>query len=180
MGGVVHGWDMEVNVLASEKPVAILLSRENATAVASAALPPGATVITPSPSQPSQTPIARYPTSLGPTDVGYRDPNLALLFGLLLTGGGHMYSGEVGKGVGILLGTATLVGVAVSFCNYNSCEETYAAAALVGALGLIVYGWVDAPAAAKRTNRKGVRNLSFGPLQLRTTAQGLAVSIPLP
>lgn len=105
---------------------------------------------------------------------------MAVLFGLLLTGGGHMYSGETTTGVLYLLGTVALAGIAIGSCTYDSCDESLTTGALVGALSLAIYSVVDGAAAASRSNKKGLRTVSLGPMQFKPTTLGLALSIPLP
>src|ERR1041385_3292263 len=185
IAGVDQSWDVEVTVDAKYPSVAISVNRQNATRsgglAADTASTAGSVVLNPSPvrsSQPTATPQYR---ALQAGDPGYKDPGISLLIGFLIVGGGHIYSGETGKGVGLLLGTAALLGVAIgSSCDYGSCNQGVATGAAMGALGLVVYSLIDAPSAAHRANQRGQRQFSLGPLQLRPTRQGLALSLPLP
>jgi hypothetical protein len=181
MGGIDHSWDVEANVLATHRALSVSLNRQNADASASTAdIAPDATVINPQRTQPQPLPVSvRAPGPLRSGDPGFKDPTTAVLFGLLLTGGGHFYAGETTAGVLYLLGTGALLGVAIGACNYDTCNEGLASGALLGALGLAIYSIFDASAAAGRTNRKGLQTVSLGPLQIRSNRSGLAFAIPL-
>lgn len=99
-----------------------------------------------------------------------KDPGTATLISVLITGGGQMYSGEVGRGLAMLgIGTgAIIVGAVASSgpsCNYDgfdaSCTDGNSAPLVVGALvavGTWVYSIVDAGNSARRYNAaRGIR-----------------------
>jgi hypothetical protein len=180
IGGVEYSWDVESTVTTRYSSLAISLNPGNATrSLAEADTAGGPVVINPSRTRSTQPRAPATRTALQPGDPGYKDPGVALLVGFLLTGGGHMYAGETTTGVLYLLGTATLAGVAIGTCNsYDGCGRTITSAAIAGALSLAIFSVIDAPSAAKRTNRKGIQGLSLGPLELRATSAGLALSIP--
>jgi len=88
----------------------------------------------------------------------YRDPSTALLFSMLVPGGGQFYNGEVGKGMLALGGT---IGGIVMFAanypvaGYGVAESGNAGASLAG-LGIVlvtgIWSMVDAPQSARRIN----------------------------
>lgn len=56
----------------------------------------------------------------------YKDPTVAQLFGVLFTGGGHIYAGEVGKelllmGIG---GGATALGLYATLDQHDDCHPS--------------------------------------------------------
>ena len=115
---------------------------------------------------------------------GYKEPGTALLFGFLITGGGHFYSGETKKGL-ILLGSAVgvlVVGAALStqsctqFVFTTYCEANYTPL-YIGALlatGAWVYGIIDADNAAMRANARNGLTLNVRPVPVRTPDTGSA------
>ena len=96
-----------------------------------------------------------------------KDPTTAMLFSLVLAGGGHFYAGEGETGVGLLLidlaGWVLYVkGVQDSGCNayggncYNTRGQQMLGFGLV--IGSTLYGVIDGAAAARRHNEKhGIR-----------------------
>jgi len=123
-----------------------------------------------------------------------KDGGLALVLSFLITGGGQMYSGEVGKGVGLLvlsgLGAATTLAAVeiASTCTstyYGGCNDSSEAGlALVGVsvwLGTWIYSMVDAPSAARRYNAAhGLRVGAVRPVFRqgpRGTSIGVAFSV---
>lgn len=120
--------------------------------------------------------------------IGYKDPTTATLFSFLLTGGGQMYAGEVGKGA-LLLGTsvaAIVAGAALSTdasCDaYFDCEDANLTPLYVGAgvsLATWIYSLADASKAAARANAKLSRQAvmpTVSPGAGGSTRLGLAVS----
>lgn len=96
-----------------------------------------------------------------PPPPGYKDPSTATLFGVLITGGGHFYSGETGKGLALIgIGYGSYIAGAVvtaASCNSSGSDCDNVAPLLVGAgvaLGSWIYGIVDADDAARRTNAR--------------------------
>jgi hypothetical protein len=94
-----------------------------------------------------------------PYGAGYKDPGTATLFSVLLTGGGHFYSGETRKGatlLGVGLGSF-IAGAAMSggvSCSDYSCSNN-TTPLVVGSLvylGTWIYGIVDSGNAARRQN----------------------------
>jgi hypothetical protein len=124
----------------------------------------------------SPTPV--YQTQAGQMLVGYKDPGTATLFSVLLTGGGHFYSGDSKKGavlLGIGLGSLIAGAAATSAsCDAYSCS-TSTAPIVVGSLvylGTWIYGIADAGSAARRHNAAvGLRTVGSR-LTLRQLAAG--------
>lgn len=104
----------------------------------------------------------------------YKDPGTSSLFAVLITGGGHFYSGESGKGLALLGGSigSLVLGISLSeeaslTCwNYNCTVEENLTPLYLGAAvaaGLWIYGIADAGNAARRSNeRNGIANLKMG------------------
>jgi hypothetical protein len=108
---------------------------------------------------------------------GYKDPGTSMLLGVVVPGGGHMYSGETGKGLvllgvglgGIVLGTAMTTSSIGASCSGYSCQDdtNYVpmAAGYLAFLGSWIYGIVDADDSAHRMNaRRGIAWLGSGDL----------------
>lgn len=95
--------------------------------------------------------------------VNEKNPGLALLFSLLIPGGGQYYNGETSKGVtmtGIGLGAIVLTTVAAN----EGASELSAIGSLI-ALGNSIWSMIDAPISANRINRQnaiGLINLDLG------------------
>jgi hypothetical protein len=181
IGGVEYSWDVESTVTTRYASLAISLNPGNATRtlVAADSAEGGQVVLNPSPTRSTQPRPPATRTALQAGDPGYKDPGISLLAGFLITGGGHMYSGETSKGLLLLLGTAAMLGVAIGTCDYD-CDSPVTAGAVGGALGLALYALIDSPSAAKRTNRKGRQGIALGSLQLQPMANGVGFTLPLP
>jgi hypothetical protein len=128
--------------------------------------------------------------------VESKDPSTAVLWSFLIAGGGQIYAGETGKGIGLLLvssGSAILTIAALqadAVCNSgpfgsSGCEDqgvrkTGAVAALVW-ISTWIYSMADAGEAARRWNAKhNARNVSLVPIfpePANGHSLGLAVSI---
>jgi hypothetical protein len=89
---------------------------------------------------------------------GTKDGTVATLFSLLIVGGGQMYSGEVAKGAGLLVGSIGAVAVGLT-SSARSCDlygdncnrgPAYVGEGIAGVLWL--YGVIDAHYAARRVN----------------------------
>jgi hypothetical protein len=114
---------------------------------------------------------------LRPGDPGYKDPGMAILVEVLVTGGGHFYAGETKRGLALLGGSvgAIVAGAVATLATSDFCEGEFGygdsdpcddqaedinwapfAVGVVAALGIKVYGLVDAPAAARRSNTRRV------------------------
>lgn len=150
--GKSYSWDTILPVKAES--ALIKFSQENASKVV--ALSPSPVAV---PSQPIQ---ARQPSST-PVQASsslpfqYKDGTTATLLSVLITGGGQMYSGEVGKGVGMLLAEvgSVVVGYAASGCGAYGCNDTGPLiAGYCVALGIWLGSVVDAHNAAARHNAK--------------------------
>ena len=116
--------------------------------------------------------------------VGYKDPKTATSWGYLLPGAGHLYAGEGGKGLLLMVGSVGAL-AAGTIMTINSGDEdaevgydydfskgaTDWTPSYIG-LGVYAVGWiysvVDAGKAAERTNRK--RGLSVLPVRLEPYA----------
>jgi hypothetical protein len=111
-------------------------------------------------------------------DPGFKDPGLAVLFGVLLAGGGHFYAGEIDKGLGILAGVILGASLAVSqYCDGYSydCNDTVAGIGGLLLLGSWIYSIADAAPAAGRANR---RQPAFALRTLPGDRVGLAIRLP--
>lgn len=150
--GKAYTWDMVVPVKAGS--AMLKLSQDNATkvfAVSSEPVPASAAATSTFPRETQQT-AAIAP---GQIPFQYKDGTTATVLSVLLTGGGQMYSGEVGRGVGMLLtGVGSIVvGYAASGCDAYGCNDTGPlAAGYAGALAIWIYSMVDAHSAAARHN----------------------------
>ena len=97
------------------------------------------------------------------SSVNEKNPGLALLFSLLIPGGGQYYNGERTKGVtmtGIWLGSAVLTTVAA-----NQGEVELSSIGSLILLGNYIWSMIDAPVSANRINRQnaiGLINLDLG------------------
>jgi hypothetical protein len=116
----------------------------------------------------------KLPAQLRPGDPEYRDPGTAVLLELLVPGGGHFYAGESKKGAFLLGGsiaavTAGLAGTIASgdrcerdlqFDAFNRCVRdngfnwTPFALGAMAAIGIHLYGLIDADDAARRANTR--------------------------
>ena len=112
--------------------------------------------------------------------AGYKDPKTATSWGYLLPGAGHMYAGEGGKGLLLMVGSVGAL-AAGTIMTLNSGDEdaevgydydfsvgeTDWTPSYIG-MGVYAVGWiysvVDAGKAAERTNRK--HGLSRLPVRL--------------
>lgn len=114
---------------------------------------------------PTYTVTPKYQPSVNPQ---YKNPNSAMLWSLLLTGGGQFYNGENSKAI-IMLG-ANVVSWGCYFIgapyydNYNG--DYYEPSALyylgiVGILGTGIWSVLDASNSAKVINRKNGLALNF-------------------
>lgn len=123
-------------------------ARFAAGASQNAALPPGATQMSPPipfpfvPQQPyPPAPQQPYPTVpvAAPKNAG-----TAILCSFLLVGGGQFYNGEVEKGLA-MLGVSLLCG----FFGFFLCGIPF-----IGCLAMWIWSLIDAPQSAERINRK--------------------------
>jgi hypothetical protein len=123
------------------------------------------------------------PAASGPAPVrpaNWKDGGTATLFGLLITGGGHFYAGEGGKGAMLLLlGTAGL-GVAVGSECYDSCTAPAVGLGVYFVTALISI-FDAAPAARRHNEREGL--VAARPLSLHMKPGGgrvqVGLSVPL-
>jgi TM2 domain-containing membrane protein YozV len=103
-----------------------------------------------------------------PSATTLKDPAIARILGIL-PGAGHMYAGEVARGLLYFSGTTgiLLVGGYISFgeCFSDSIDRSDCqraeAVTLIAAGGLWVWSIVDAGRAARRTNAKRAARTSF-------------------
>lgn len=155
--GKAYSWDMIVPVKAGAG--ILKLSQENATKVFAVEAQPfsGASAraeIARPPAQTSQT-VQTVAQAPGQIPFQYKDGTTATVLSVLITGGGQMYSGEVGKGVTMLLvGVGSVVvGYAASGCDEYGCNDTAGlTAGYAGALAVWIYSMIDAHSAAARHN----------------------------
>ena len=110
-----------------------------------------------------------------PHPMPYKDPGTATLISVLITGGGHIYAGETGKGaalLGIGIG-APIIGLVASSstvsasCDFYSCsDDTNYTPLLIGfaaGLGAWIYGIADSGKAAHRMNAKQGLSMTVRP-----------------
>jgi hypothetical protein len=110
-----------------------------------------------------------------PGDPGYKSPDIALIWSILFTGGGHLYAGETANGLALMtLGLASF-GAIWYECRYDDCTNTVVYSALAVGVLVKVYSIVDAPEAARQAN---IRHRP--PIALRPTREGIALSVALP
>lgn len=121
--------------------------------------------------------------------ASFKDPGTSTLIGVIVPGGGHIYAGEMGKGL-MLLGIAVagpVVGAAVSAstvefsCDGWSCSDDtnyvpYALGAVV-AVGAWVYGIIDADDAAHRVNQRN--GLAIAPVPMQNSKAGIGLAMQL-
>ena len=102
-----------------------------------------------------------------------KDPTIALVLSIVLTGGGHLYAGETGKGL-LLLGIGIGAPIAGALLSEDS-DAPYIAGLLVG-LGAYIYGIVDGRKAVERYNE--ANGFALVPVPLESGA-GLAMRVGL-
>lgn len=96
--------------------------------------------------------------ALKPQPIGYKDPQLATLLGILVPGGGQLYADRVGKGIVLLGGSAAAIAIAVhgatSTCGVqSSCGSSSATTGgVLAAVLLWGYGWATAARDARLHN----------------------------
>lgn len=97
-------------------------------------------------------------------DPRYKDPDNALLWGILIAGGGHFYAGETGTGL-LLLGLqfgapylGSTIGTRHLANNINESGaqtyKTYVYAGIAVGVAAWIYSIADAKKAARRTNEE--------------------------
>lgn len=110
-----------------------------------------------------------------------KDPATATFLGFLFTGAGHMYAGESGTGLLLLvLGVAApFIGASLSDCNYSVYDYSCSYTPLYIGIGLSAFTWLysvaDAGKAARRTNQQngwGGRRTAVTPTVLRDPVTG--------
>lgn len=93
--------------------------------------------------------------------IDERDPTTGAMLSFLLTGGGQMYAGRVGKGIQLLLGSLIATGLGVS-----SAQNTDTAAPLYGTLVVVstlhIYSIVTAPSDVREYNQRQRERASVG------------------
>ena len=98
--------------------------------------------------------------------VGWKDPTVATLLGLVISGGGQFYSEHEAKG-SLLLGMSIIGGVlAATASNCYSCANGVSSAQRDAGLGLAIsawlVGWVSAPHDAQSHNDRLLERLGLG------------------
>lgn len=96
------------------------------------------------------------------SDLQEKNPWLAFVLSAVITGTGQFYNGENKKGVAMLAGAVTGVGMIVSQIEDDAIPEdngVVAAGALL-AFGSSLWSMIDAPLSANRINRE-MRQASF-------------------
>ena len=123
---------------------------------------------------------AQEPTTVAKTKtLPVKDPQLATIVGVIIPGGGQLYSSRYGKGLILLLGSAAGVGIAVDAnhsctggrtCNRASVE----ALGIGGAVILWAYGWATAATDARLFNTQRLNHTGFAPFIDRRNGRTLA------
>ena len=90
---------------------------------------------------------------------GYKNPTSAWCWSFFITGAGQMYNGQVGKGIGMLLGSLALNGVGSALVVEG---EELGLLCYAGVLGLWVWSQIDAPATARRINAQNGYTFNLG------------------
>jgi hypothetical protein len=126
--------------------------------------------------------LAQDSTDASPNPLYRRNPTTAAVLGALIPGLGHVYSTEYLRGVGIYLGTSSLIGVGTmvyvidrctfAFLNPDPCDpgpqwphRTLGTLMVAGGVAAWVASAIDAPRAARRANRlHGFRSAQWAPL----------------
>jgi hypothetical protein len=115
-------------------------------------------------------------------DPGYKDGGTAALFSFLITGGGQLYTGEVGAGMIYLLGSVAAIGIGVGATDWGcyDCDYTPAYVGLGVASALWLASIFDAGPSARRQNRKlaAAQQAAIAPL-LDAGVDGARVGIRL-
>jgi hypothetical protein len=106
-----------------------------------------------------------------------KETGTATIISILIVGGGQIYAGETTRGL-IMLGAAygsIIAGAVLSTCDiYSSCSTTPLAIGALAALGIYIYGIVDAAPSARRMNAKhGYKVSSLSPV-MRTGPNGFS------
>src|SRR4051812_5110845 len=121
--------------------------------------------------------------------IGYKDPELATILGVVLPGGGQFYAGRTGKGALLLAGSVGSALVAVN-TSHNTCDFGTSwtacgsagaeAVAMFAAVGFWAYGWLTAGRDARLHNEERLNGTSsLSPFLERRngrTLAGLALS----
>ena len=128
----------------------------------------------------------------------YRDPQTAQILGSFIPGAGHVYAGENLRGLG--LGGAALIGIVsgIVFLNERECRlvsfgvescdpdastvnKVSGVTNLVVGVAAWVFGAIDAPRAARRSNERARQRVSVAPFLrndvVRHAALGVAVTV---
>lgn len=132
-----------------------------AVLTAGLAFPAGAQTERPSAITAYAARVCRGPDLAGPSNVsctatpaapeGYKEPGIAILIAVLVPGGGHLYTGEVGKGLTLLaVGYGGIAaGDVIGISSGNAAPIAVGALAYLGAW---IYGIADAGPSANRVN----------------------------
>ena len=119
-------------------------------------------------------PVARTQT------LPVKDPMLATVISVLVPGGGQLYTSRYGKGLGLLLGSAAGVAIAID-ANHSRCEvantcnrQAVVVAGIASAAVLWGWGWATAANDARLFNTQRLNRTSFAPFLDRRNGQTLA------
>ncbi|HEY2378087.1 MAG TPA: hypothetical protein VGH98_19080 [Gemmatimonadaceae bacterium] len=95
----------------------------------------------------------------------YKDPELATVVGVLVPGGGQLYAGRYGKGLGLFAASAVGVALALDSRHSNRCsvgiscssDALKAGGIVIAALGW-GFGWATAARDARKQNSQMLNN----------------------
>ena len=96
----------------------------------------------------------------------YKNPGTALLWSLLIPGGGQFYNGEAGKGI-LMLGMSvgfdvlSAIGSSMYVYDYSSGGILLELVGLAGVIGTSIWSMVDASNSAKKLNFQNGLGLNF-------------------
>jgi hypothetical protein len=105
----------------------------------------------------SNAPVADSSARSSP-EAPRKNGTIATLLAVVIPGSGHVYAGETGKGLALFAGTAAAAGIGYSYSkskcpsSNDNCDLTPMVAADAVALGLWIYGVIDAHNATRHTN----------------------------
>ncbi|HKW45817.1 MAG TPA: hypothetical protein VJN70_00170 [Gemmatimonadaceae bacterium] len=109
-----------------------------------------------------------------------KDPQLATILGVIIPGGGQLYTARYGKGLALLLGSAAGVAIAVdanhSRCTVGkTCNRGAVEAVGIGSAAVLwAFGWATAAHDARLFNTQRLNRTSFAPFLDRREGRLLA------
>lgn len=136
---------------------------------------------TPQQQRPEKEGVRSEPAMQPAPGTSRKEPSTATFLGFLITGAGHMYAGESGTGLLLLVvgASAPFIGAALSSCDYDTYSYSCNTTPLYIGIGVSAFTWLysvaDAGKAARRTNQENGwegRRTAFAPTVLRDPVTG--------